>query len=55
MVLGLGDGQIVSTDGYFEIDNLTIGTSTSMPESSTLTIFALGMVGLVLRRLKKLY
>ena len=50
---GLGDGQITTTDGYFEIDDLTIGASTSVPEPSTLAIFALAMMGIASRRFNK--
>ena len=48
--LGLANGG-TTTDGYLEMDNLTIGNA--VPEPATLALFGLGLAGLGFARKKK--
>jgi hypothetical protein len=47
-----GIDGVASTSNSFLIDNLIIA-SEEVPEPSTITIYALGLVGLALRQLRK--
>lgn len=49
---GLANGG-ATMDGYFEIDNLTIGNSRAVPEPGTLLLMGLGLIGLSVSRRKK--
>ena len=48
---GVGDGTGITREGYFRIDNLTIGHANNIdiPEPPTMVIFSLGFIVLMIR------
>ena len=50
--LGLSGGAS-TTNGYFEIDNLTIGDAAAVPEPATFSLFGAGLLALGLARRKR--